>query len=145
MSLEINRAVVNFNSVPIPGVFRNGTFIGETPIESLILFRSGSFASSQTKTFTVDFPCKPRTVMVSDTNSDTTYTFTVTTPEGATWSMSFIANNINQVLTFGQTKIINFPAFVLTEGTKVAIIANKNLSALAFFASLAFNIDVKDF
>ena len=145
MTLELNRAVVNFNSVPIPGVFRNGTFIGETPIESFILFRSGAFASSQTKSFTVDFPCKPRTVMVSDTNSDTTYTFTVTTPEGAIWTMNFAANNASQVTSYGQTKLINFPAFVLTEGTKVAINTNKNLSLLVFFANLSFNVDVKDF
>lgn len=145
MTIELGRALVNVNGVSVPGVFRNGAFVSETPIETFVLYRSGPFASNQTKSFTVGFSCKPKTVLISDSNSDTIYSFGVTTPEGATWNMAFSASNTNHVQNLGTTKLIAFPPFVLEKGTKIAIGSNKQIQGFVFFTSLAINLDVEDF
>lgn len=145
MTLELNRALVNVNGVSVPGVFRNGAFVSETPIETFLLFRSGSFTSNQLKTFTINFPCKPKTVLISDSNSDSTYTFELLTAEGATWRMTFNASNLTHVQNLGNTKQIVFPSFVLDKGTKVTVSSSKQIQGFVFFASLSLNLDVEDF
>lgn len=145
MALELNRTVVNFNNVPIPGFFRGGLFLGEIPIETFLLFRSGAFTANQSKSFLVDLPIKPKTVLVSDTNADTTYTFTVTTAENVIWTMPFVANNVLHCKIIGNSKLIDFPPFVLDKGTRVTISPNKAIQGIAFFAGFAANIEIEDF
>lgn len=145
MSLELNRAVVNFNGVPVPGFFRNGMFLGETPIETFLLFRSGAFTANQSKSFLVDLPIKPKTVLVSDTNADTTYTFTVTTPENVIWTMPFTASNMLHCKIIGNSKLIDFPSFVLDKGSRVTISPSKAIQGIAFFAGFASNVEIEDF
>lgn len=143
--MEATKTLVNVNGVLVPGISRDGAFLSETPIETFVLFRSGSFSASQSKNFLVDFPCKLRSVIIGDTNSDTTYTFTVLTAEGVSWTMIFAANNIVQVVSYGNVKLINFPIMVLDRGTKVTVAVSKAVQSIAVFTNLSFNIDVKDF
>lgn len=144
MTLEAQRSLVNVNGVAVPGVLRNGAFVSEAPIDTFILFRGANFTANSAKSFFVEFPCTPRSILISDTNNNTTYTLSILTSEGFIWTMAFSVNTLS-VANYGSTKLINFPGFVIDKGAKVSFQASNAISSVAIFAALAINIDVKDF
>lgn len=145
MGAEVTRGLININGVSVPGFFRDGAYLAESPVETFILFRSGGFSANQSKTFMVDFAVKPKTVLVSDTNSDTVYTFLITTAEGVVWTLPFTANNVLHCKIIGNTKLIDFPSLVLDRGTKIAISPNKAIQGVALFVGFAANSQIEDF
>lgn len=144
MTLEAQRSLVNVNGVAVPGVLRNGAFVSEAPIDTFILFRGLTLAANAQRSFFIEFPCTPRTILISDSNNNTIYTLSILTSEGFTWTMTFSASALT-VAVYGNTKLINFPGFVIDKGAKVTFQASNAISAVAIFAALAINIDVKDF
>lgn len=142
MTLETERALINVNNVSVPGFFRNGAFISEVPINTFILYRSGSFATNQIKTFLVEAPCTPKTIVILDTTNNNTYTFVVTTTELIIYTIVFSAA---QVTIHGNTKIINFPLIVLDKGTRVSLQVSNAIQGVALFANFAYNVEIKEF
>lgn len=143
MTLEASRALINTGVATIPGINRNGAFISEAPIDGFILFRSGAFANNQAKSFITDFPCSFRTIFISDTTLTPTYTITVVTPEGVTWTFTYSGSLITSI---GSTKMINIQhPFVFDKNTKVTFQPSNAISGLMIFANVALNIDIRDF
>lgn len=142
MTLESQRGVISVNGVAVPGVYRNGVFIGEQPVNTFIVNRSGAFLAAQVKSFFVDFPILLKLLIISDTTNNNTYTLTILSPEGVTWTMVI---PVAQATSTGTCKTINLPQMALDKGTKVSISAVNAFQSMAMYSNLAYNIDVKDF
>lgn len=142
MALEAERTVISVNGIAVPGVNRNGVFLGESPVTTFLVFRSFNFTANQQKTFWVEFPCTPKTILFNDTNNTSTYTITITSTDGSILTLTFDPASITR---FGNVKLVNFPPVVLDKGTKITVQSNNAFQSFICFANLAYNIDVKDF
>ena len=144
MTLEAQKALININGVAVPGVFRNGSFISEQPIETYLLFRGGAFAASTPRSFLIEFPCLLKSILIADSGNLTTYSVGILTAEGFLWTLTFSVAAGNTA-NYGTTKLINFPAVLLDKGAKITFQANSAITGVAIFATPAFNIDARDF
>lgn len=142
MTLESERAVISVNGVSVPGVTRNGLFISEQPINTFMVFRSGAFLANTSKNCLVEFPVTPKTLIISDTTTNNTYTLGVLTPEGVNWIIPITST---QLAVYGSTKIFNFGSMVIDKGSKLTFGVVNAIQSVAMFSNLAYNVDVRDF
>lgn len=142
MALEAERTIINVNGVSVPGVNRDGVFIGEQPINTFLLFRANAFVANTSRTFLIDFPVTPKTAIISDTTNNNTYIFTILTAEGITWTITVAAS---QVTAYGNTKVFNFPPIVMDKASKATVAVTNAIQAMCIFANFAYNIEVRDF
>ena len=142
MTIEIQKTLINANGIPVPGTLLNGGFVGYSPIETRLLYRSGAFAANQSKTFTIECPSLIDTVLFFDTNSNSQYTLSALTAEGASYSAT-VTNAIYTAL--GNTKLVSSLKYVLDKRTKVTVTTDKAIQGIAIFCLPAYNIDIKDF
>lgn len=142
MTLEVARSSIAVNGISVPGFDRNGLFIGESPVTTYLLFRSGAFAAGQAKSFMIEFPCIPRAILFNDTLATNTYNISILTSDGTTWA--FVASGAN-ITSFGNMRSVALPAVVLDKGAKVTITPTSAIQGFIMSATLAYNIEVKDF
>lgn len=142
MTLEAQRTVINVNGISIPGVNRDGVFIGEQPINTFVLFKTGSMAAGSSKLFVIDFPITPKAAIISDTSTNNTYTFNIVTADNVNFPMVVGAT---QVTAHGNAKVFNFPSIVWDKGTRISVAVTNAIGAIQIFGSLAYNVDIRDF
>lgn len=142
MTSEIQKTLIQVNGVSIPGILRDGAFIGESPVFTFVQYRAVNLDASEARRFIVDIPCTIETIVIADTTNNPTYNFTVTTPQLFTWTITIPST---QIVNYGSTKIINFPQFVLDKGFIVSFTPTAAITNLAIFTKPALNIDVRDF
>lgn len=142
MTVEAQKTNIVVNGVSVPGINIDGSFVGYSPMETRLLYRSGAFAANQSKVFIIECPSLVDTLLFFDTNNNSVYTFTFLTPEGISYNASF--NNSNYT-ALGNTKTISSPKYVLDKGTKVTVTSDKAIQGMAMFCLPAYNIDIKDF
>lgn len=141
MVLEARKTSIVYNGVSVPGIDRNGSFLAESPVETFILYRTGTTTTAGTKPFTIEFPSVPKTAVILDTNSNSSYTFEVTTREGILWSYTFSGI---WVYSYGNTKTMNFPIMVIDKDSRVVFKPSVTIQAMALFTNLAYNVDVRE-
>lgn len=142
MPLETIKTKINVNNVAVPGILLDGAFVGYSPFETRLLYRTGAFAAGQSKTFTIECPSLIETILFFDTNNNSVYNFAFLTLDGASYSAGFTNSNY---VALGNTKAISSPKFVLDKGTKVTVTPDKAIGGMAMFCRPAYNIDIKDF
>lgn len=140
--MESRKEVINVNGISVPGITRDGVFISEQPINTFMLFKSGAFAAGVAKSFLVDFPIIPKTIVFSDTTNNNTYTLSILTYELVLWTMTI---PVAQLKSYGTTKVLDFPLLVVDKLSRFSISATNAFQSVAIFANLAYNIDVRDF
>lgn len=139
---EIQRTLINVNGVSVPGIARDGAFVGESPLATFIQYRAINLDANEARRFIVDQTCTIESIIIADTTNNPTYTFTVTTSQGFVWTISIPSA---QIINFGSTKIIYFPQVVLDKGFIVSFTPTTAITNMALFTKPALNIDVRDF
>ena len=142
MTTDVQKTLIQVNGVSIPGILRDGAFIGESPLSTFVQYRAVNLDTGETRRFIVDIPCTVETIIIADSANNPTYNFTVTTPQQFVW---MIAIPSSQIVNYGSTKIINFPQFVLDRGFIVSFTPTVAITSMAIFTKPALNIDVRDF
>lgn len=143
--MDIRKTVVTLNtlgSIPVPGITRDGVFIGESPVSTFIQYRAVNLRATEPRSVLIEHPCTVDTIIVSDPANSTKYDFIVETTEGFRWIVSVPAT---LVYNYGVTRIISFPSFVLDKGYKLTITPTNTLPGLVVFTKLAINVDIRDF
>ncbi len=142
MTSEVQRTLINVNGVSIPGILRDGAFLGESPIATFVQYRAISLDANEARRFTIDIPCTVENIVIADSTNNPTYNFTVTTPQSFIWTMAI---GSSQIINLGSTKIINFPQLVLDKNFVVSFTPTTAISSMAIFTKPALNIDIRDF
>lgn len=140
--MDVRKTLVNISGVSIPGISRDGLFLGESPVNSFIQYRAVALDAGEARKILVKHPCTIETILISDPANGTKYDFQVITTEGFTWLISIPTT---QVLNFGTTRIIAFPNFVLDADYQLIITPSNPLSGVVVFTRLAVNVDIRDF
>lgn len=140
--MDVRKTVLNINNTPIPGISRDGLFIGEAPISTFIQYRATNLDAGETRKILIEHACTISTILISDVSNSTKYDFLVITSEGFVWTISIPTA---QILSFGNTRIINFPDFVLEKGYLITITPSNPLAGMVVFTKLAANVDIRDF
>lgn len=142
MTLEAVRTAININGVSVPGVNRDGLFIGEQPINTFVLFKTGSMTAGSSKSFLIDFPITPKAVIINDTTTNNTYTFNIVTADNVSFPTVIAAS---QMTIYGNAKVFTFPSIVWDKGTRISVNVTNAIQAIQIFGCLAYNVDIRDF
>ena len=140
--MDVRKTLANVNGLSIPGISRDGLFIGESPVSSFVQYRAVNLDVKEPRTILIEHPCVIDTILISDASNGTQYDFSVVTTEGFTWVVTIPTT---QIINFGTTRIINFPDFVLDKGYRLIVIPNNPLAGVVVFTRLAINVDIRDF
>ena len=143
MVLEVQKAAITINNIAVPGIYRNGLFVGETPTDTFVLFQSDEVAQNQNKVIAIQYPVCIDTIFISDREDDSIYIFNIKPiNQEVQWTLEFKNENY---INLGHTNVINFPRFILEKGAILTFNPSNTISAIAMFAKLAHTIEIKDY
>lgn len=142
MPLDINRTSINVNGIPVPGLSRNGQFLSEAPVESYLLHRTTVLTANAAKSFIIDYSCIIEFVVCIDTNANTNFTFTITSPENVAYAITVPSVS---TVKLGDTRIITLPNLPIDKRSTISVLSSNNISQLGLYTKPIVRLDTIEF